>query len=194
MVTVHEIRGCYTPAGRGKFGWILTTGREDIQQKQSISRSRLANVWKTIKGEFDDKNRKKKQPRGDVSYVDYKHFSCTKYAKIILEPVLQGEGEFLPIETEEGPYFLFHCVNYLDCLVLEECEFDRYEEDDPTSPIRSFSKMVFRPEVIRDAHCFHLENAPGALFLTHNFMRLLKEHNFEGLCPRLMWEESSSPA
>jgi len=127
-------------------------------------------------------------------YMNHYNFVCSPRAREILAPHIEQEGEFLPIETEEGPYFLFHCLNYLDCLVLEECEFDRYEEDDPTSPIRSFSKMAFRPEAIRDVHCFHLCSGPGALFLTHNFMRLLKEHNFEGLCPKLMWEESSSPA
>lgn len=184
------------PSGHGKYGHLNELTDADIEQKLTLRRvkTRVIGIWRSPQCRFDDTNRKKKLRRGDVMYMNHYNFVCSPRAREILAPHIEQEGEFLPIETEEGPYFLFHCLNYLDCLVLEECEFDRYEEDDPTSPIRSFSKMAFRPEAIRDVHCFHLCSGPGALFLTHNFMRLLKEHNFEGLCPKLMWEESSSPA
>lgn len=82
----------------------------------------------------------------------------------VCEAILGEYGEFLPVETERGQYWAFHCLHEVSALDEDRCR-DVDWVDDPSVPggrrLLFVAGIAFRPEVARAARVFVLPERPG---------------------------------
>lgn len=108
-------------------------------------------------------------------------------AKMKLEKILSPYGEFLPIYNHEQELFLFHLLNRLPALDLEQSVVDYYPGSNRIAHIREY---VFQKEVVEGQLIFEVDQDSRAqIFVTDRFIKLVEEHQLKGLNYILFWRE-----
>ena len=126
---------------------------------------------------------------GDFSNVNYEPYPCfSGHAKSVLEPHLDGLGQWFELECDEAPYWLFNITNIVDVL------------DEPASKIVDLGSVVavkefaFKPEALRDQLIFKIPQRPGSYNLvTDRFVDLIKQHRLTGFEFKLLWSLEDGP-
>lgn len=109
-------------------------------------------------------------------------------AKSKLENILSSYGEFLPIYSNERELFLFHLLNRLPALDVDQSEVQYLPGSNRIGNIR---KYAFRKEVIDDQWIFDADQDSRAqIFVTDRFIELIEEYQLEGLDYILFWQGS----
>ena len=126
---------------------------------------------------------------GDFSNLGYGSQPCFgAHAKQLLGPHIDGLGQWLALECDEAPYWLFNETHSVDALIEASSEIARFR-DGRVMGIDSFS---FKPEMLRGQLLFQLPQRLGAPNLvTQDFVDLVHEHNLTGFCFRLVWSKDN---
>ena len=126
---------------------------------------------------------------GDFSNVNYEPYPCfSGHAKSVLEPHLNGLGQWFELDCEEAPYWLFEITNIVDAL------------DESASLIVDLGSVVdvkefaFKPEALRDQLIFKIPQRPGSYNLvTDRFVNLVRQHRLTGFVFKLLWSQEDGP-
>ncbi|MCX2796351.1 imm11 family protein [Microbulbifer thermotolerans] len=89
---------------------------------------------------------------------------------------LNGSGEFLPVKTSNGPYWIFNCMTVV---AADETQSNRVVEFDQVTDIK---KLTFNPETVDGKHLFKTDyDGFRSLFCTDDFRRKILEMELQGL-------------
>ncbi|MGH7213183.1 MAG: imm11 family protein [Tepidisphaeraceae bacterium] len=93
-------------------------------------------------------------------------------------------GELLPLESKDGEFYVYHCMNILDAIDRLACEFNW----------STIVKYVFKPDVVRGQHIF-LQAAPneGPIFVSDIFVDRVKSAGLKGFKFTPVWSEETGP-
>jgi hypothetical protein len=100
-----------------------------------------------------------------------------------LEDLLAGNGELLPTDCDEAPYWYYNPTTLLDALNETATEFYG-------SP-RQIARYVFDPTKLRSATIFKISQKPkgSRIFVTDLFMARVKQARLTGFDPLLVWSD-----
>jgi hypothetical protein len=138
----------------------------------------IATKWKGLRARLARERSEKAKPSADFISIDLAFDAMSGRARAILEDLVSGQMEFLPIETPVGPYYGLH-VSYVDCLDVEHAEVLRYKS---SGRIMEVIKYAFRWERLEGIHIFRLpELGTSRLFVSDEFKRLVEANGLTGL-------------
>ncbi len=141
----------------------------------------LGDRWRPMKlrfweGEGEEKSVEQKKPVADFSRITLMPLASAR-ARTVIEPLVQGQVEFLPFETPVGPYYGLN-VRYVDCLDISRAKVKRFSD----GRILRVITYAFRWEKLKDIHIFRIpELNLSRLFVSDEFKRLVETHHLTGL-------------
>lgn len=116
--------------------------------------------------------------------------TCGEESKSILEGLLHGHVDFLPLASHtirDDQYYIVYPRTILDCLDNELSEFRRMS----SGYIVGVAKYAFKPDCIRATPIFRLPIAGspiGRPYVNDTFKQLVEDNNLTGLEFRKVWE------
>ena len=139
-----------------------------------------------------DRNTRKSPRESNAVLADFSNLGngpepCfSARAKALLGPRIDALGQWLALECNEAPYWLFNVTHTVDALDEQQSEVARYSD----GRIMGIDSFVFKPESLRGELLFHVRNTPGVPNLvTQDFVDLVYEHGLTGFSFRLVWSE-----
>jgi hypothetical protein len=124
---------------------------------------------------------------GDYSNLGYGPEPCfSARAKSVLEPHIDGLGQWLELECDEAPYWLFNVTHKVDALDEANSQLIRFDD----GRVMRIAQFAFHPDRLRGQLLFHVPQRPGGPNLvTQDFVDLVHEHGLTGFSFRLVWSE-----
>jgi len=131
-------------------------------------------LWEGEKGE---KKAEKKKPLADFMGTGLSIDAISPRGRVLLEPLIATQVEFLPFETLVGPYYGLH-VQYVDCLDTSRIEAKYFSD----GRVMRVVKYAFHWERLEGIHIFHLpELGLSRLFVSDELKRVVEENGLTGL-------------
>lgn len=118
--------------------------------------------------------------------------TLSRRAAEVLQPMLHDNGELLPLQCDEGDYFIFNVTRIVDALNEANSDVVRFPDGKRILDIRQF---VFFPSQLKDVDIFKLpQQMSGGVFVTDGFVRAVREAGLRGFSFDWLWasEQSSS--
>ncbi len=124
------------------------------------------------------KYRKKERLKSIADFMDAKIAPVVSPgAKMLIEPLVSGQVEFLPFETPVGPYYGLH-VQYVDCLDTSRIKAKYFAD----GRIMRVLEYAFHWDRLENIHIFRLpELGLSRLFVSDEFKQLVETHGLTGL-------------
>jgi len=122
---------------------------------------------------------------GDFSCLDHGPLPMfSERAKQVLEPYIGKSGQWLKLECDESPYWLFNVTNVIDALDESKSELLRFAD----GKVLRIARFAFHPERLRDQMIFGVSQRPLAHNLvTDEFVRLAEHHKLTGFEFKRVW-------
>ncbi len=132
-----------------------------------------------FEGEKGKKRKERRKPIADFT-SGYVVDACSERARAVIEPLVRGQVEFLPLITPVGMYFEMN-LQRLSCLDVERSEID-YLYPEEKRKIFQVKKYAFRWDALKDQHIFWIrEVGKTPTFVSDEFKNLVEEHGLTGL-------------
>ena len=131
----------------------------------------LAAKWKPVKvlGQVS--------PFNDYPKIDY--YPCfSKRACEALSDLLDGNGELLPVETENGVYYIYHVTKVIDILDLNKSDIT-FKHSHPRIALE-VDHFVLSDGLDIDAAIFKIPQLVYSVFVTDTFYQRVMESNLNG--------------
>jgi len=94
-----------------------------------------------------------------------------------LQPVLQTNGELLPLASDDEEYFAFNVKTLSDALSTNESDIVYF----PSGTIMRVNDYVLNPKGVGSTPIFKLSQTPlMAVFVTDDFVRMVESHGLLG--------------
>jgi hypothetical protein len=111
-------------------------------------------------------------------------------AKAVFEPHLQGLGQWIPLDFDEAPYWLFWLTEVRDLLDPKLSVVDHY----PDGKVRRIERAAFKPEVAQAPFMWHVPQQPSQFVcVTDSALELVREHKLTGFSFELLWNSKHGP-
>lgn len=118
-----------------------------------------------------------------VGALPYPVFS--ERARAVFGPHLEGLGQWVPLDFDEAPYWLFWLTDTRDVLDVAASGI-RYFSDG--SGILEIEQPTFRAEAVEGLFMWKLPQRPGSLIcVTDTALDLVREHRLTGFWFELLW-------
>ena len=140
-----------------------------------------AAEWEAVRmilfeGNPGEKRKEQRKPIPDFAN-GYVVDSCSDRARRVIEPLVQGQIEFLPLTTPVGPYWEMN-VQRLKCLDEEKSLVKRFKD----GQIMRVIKYAFYWERLKGQHIFWIQEVgKHPTFVSDEFKRLVEENDLTGL-------------
>lgn len=164
--------------GRENLEEDLTPGYEESETIRIWSPVYLASLWKAPKvyGRI-------------ATFNDNPGVSCfpafSKRACDVLHKLLKNNGELLPLDSQDGQYYLFNITKVVDVLDIEnsKCEFWC---DPPTTAI-DIESYSFYGDKLNDLSIFRIYDNPMEVFVTDEFVKTVQRNGLNGFSFKKVW-------
>lgn len=137
----------------------------------------------------DSTPRGSKAKLGDFSNLGHGPEPCfSERAKQLLGPHIDGLGQWLALECDEAPYWLFNVTHTVDALDEANSELIHFSD----GRVMRIAQFVFHPEKLRGELLFQVSQCLGTPNLvTQDFVDLVHKHGLTGFSFRLLWSEEN---
>jgi hypothetical protein len=114
----------------------------------------------------------------------------TPSAKMIIGSALQRYGEFLPLSSDEGNFWVFHVTHFVDALDENASEVEH--ASDAPGVIIGISRHSFRPERLTADWMFQLPQwrGRGPIYVADPFVNMIYGSRLTGLEFKRVWPHS----
>jgi hypothetical protein len=128
---------------------------------------------------------------GDYSNLGYGPEPCFgARAKKLLGPHIDNCGQWLALECDEAPYWLFNITNIVDALDEQRSELVHFTH----GGILRIASFSFHEDKLRGQLIFKLPQRPGMYNLvTQDFVDLVSEHRLTGFVFERLWSSDTGP-
>jgi hypothetical protein len=108
----------------------------------------------------------KKEVKNDYDFFNIEEVDdaicITQRMYDILYPLIRENAEFLPMQSDDGVYYLLNVTRFVDCIDRKKsiCTLT------PNGLILDYEDLVFDTEIIKDLLIFRVPDFPYQIFLT----------------------------
>jgi hypothetical protein len=183
--------------GGGKWVWFFTKDKLVIPL-DSVDEAAFFETHKRIavRRNTDNVEKGSKQALADCSNVSYSgHPVFSERSKQVFAPYLEGLGEWIALDFDEAPYWLFWITNVVDALDESNSTVLRFS-DDPNRVMR-IAQYAFKPDIVGKQFLFTLPQRPGSnRLVTDTVVDLVRKHQLTGFMFERLWssETGSTPS
>lgn len=123
----------------------------------------------------------------DFSNLDYSPWPVfSERAKGVLGSRIDSLGQWLKLDCDEAPYWLFNVTNIIDALDEEKSEIARFRD----GGVMAIDRFAFHPDRLRGQLLFGVRQRPLAYNLvTEEFVQLVQQHKLTGFNFKLLWTD-----
>jgi hypothetical protein len=178
--------------GSGQWVWFFTKDKLVIP----LDSADEAAFFKThkriaVRRNTDTDGKGAKQKLADCANVSYSgHPVFSARCKQILAPFLEGLGEWIALDFEEAPYWLFWITHVVDALDEPKSTVLRFS-DDPSRVMR-IAQYAFKPDIVEKQFLFTLPQRPGSnRLVTDAFVDLVRKHQLTGFMFERLWSSET---
>jgi hypothetical protein len=112
-------------------------------------------------------------------------------AKTVFEPHLQGLGQWIPLDFDEAPYWLFWLTEVCDLLNPEHTVISYFPDG---KKVMHIERAAFKPEVAQAPFMWHVPQQPSQFVcVTDSALELVREHKLTGFSFELLWTSKHGP-
>lgn len=154
-----------------------------------LRRSSVRSNWSYPEVEFypyDDSGKRVKRAKQPEYFASDApgHNYLSGAAVRALRDILDEYGEVLPLESKDGEFYVYHCMNEIDAIDPPRCEFDGM----------NIIKYEFKREVVRGQHIFR-PSFPyrTPVFVSDWFVDRVKSAGLKGFKFIPLWSEETGP-
>ena len=109
-----------------------------------------------------------------------------KKAIYILGDLLKGNAEILPLDCENGDFYVINVTKVLDCVDYEESSYKTFSDG---KRIMRFTKYVFDSGKVAEHHLFKIRDERlKRPFVSDEFRKRVLESELSGFIFRLVWD------
>jgi hypothetical protein len=175
----------------GKWVWFFTSGSVMTPEYQESQTFFAAQSHVRIIRNNENVEKGQKRKLADITNVNYDPYPCfSQRAKDILGPHIDPLGQWLPLECEEAPYWLFNVTNVVDALEVEKSKLAYFRD----GGVMAIDEFAFHPDQIKDQLLFKTPQCSGANNLvTQDFVDLVYQHQLTGFVFKLLWSSEAGP-
>jgi len=95
-------------------------------------------------------------------------------------------GEFLPMLSADGEYYLYNVTNVIDCLDLERCSYETFDD----GRIMRIEKYMFRKECLENQDVFRIRQTHRSRdYITSRLVKKIEALGITGFRFDLLWCE-----
>lgn len=156
-------------------------GKLDLGLVQSFNGSQKVKDWKPInvKRMYDREFSNTPGLASHIPVLDDK-------AIAILQDLLKGNAEILPLNCKEGDFFAINVTNILDCVDYKKSEYKTFRDG---KRIMRFIKYVFKPQELISQHLFKIpDEVLKRPFVSDEFRNRVLESGLSGFVFELAWD------
>jgi hypothetical protein len=126
---------------------------------------------------------------GDFSNLGHGPEACfSARAKQLLGPHIDGLGQWLALECDEAPYWLFNVTHTVDALDEAGSEIARFRD----GRVMGIDSFTFKPEKLTGELLFQVPQCLGTPNLvTQAFVDLVHQHRLTGFSFRMVWSKEN---
>jgi hypothetical protein len=152
---------------------------DEFREPKSLAAKWPAVRLELFEGEPGEEKEEQQLPIPDFAR-GYVVMACSERARKIIEALVNGQVEFLPLITPVGPYYEMN-IQRLSCLDVEHSIID-YLYPEEKRKIFKVIKYAFHWERLEGQHIFWIrEVGTTPTFVSDEFKRLVEENNLTGL-------------
>jgi hypothetical protein len=121
----------------------------------------------------------------DITHLTAFHLPVfSEHAKAVFEPHLQRLGQWIPLDFDEMPYWLFWLTEVQDVLDLDVSRIEHFR----SGKVMRIARAAFKPEVAQAPFMWHVPQQPSQFVcVTDTALELVREHRLTGFCFELLW-------
>jgi hypothetical protein len=124
----------------------------------------------------------------DISSFHLPVFS--ERAKAVFQPHLQGLGQWISLDFDEAPYWLFWLTEVQDVLDLGVSRIEHFR----SGKVMHISRAAFKPEAAQAPFMWHVPQQPSQFVcVTDSALELVREHKLTGFSFELLWNSKHGP-
>lgn len=106
-------------------------------------------------------------------------------AVTVLKPILESNGELLPLHSNDGEYFIFNVLRFVDALNEEASEIVRFPDG---KRILEIERFVFDTSKVKNVDIFKLPQQPLArVFVSDEFVDVVRKAGLLGFNFEWLW-------
>ena len=151
--------------------------------KSFDGRSHL-NKWNPIKV-------KRMEPEKGLDLSDAPGFNIPVFSRKAMEclyPLISNNVEILPLDFDEGDYFVINVTTVLDAIDYEKSVYKTFRDG---KRIMAFKKYAFIPEVVKNTSIFKISDEKTRYaFVSDEFKQIVEKNNLTGFKFVLVWDEN----
>lgn len=136
----------------------------------------LKEIWSPLKVEIDPET--KQRPACDFPHLITGTLAMTETALQVIAPLLDGNGELLPLRSQTQTYWVFNVTRLVDCLDDANTTGDRLE----SGRLWHVDQFAWLPDCYDETHIFKIpEFKTGKPFVSDEFKIQVESNNLKGL-------------
>lgn len=142
--------------------------------------------WQPLRAKvFFDDELETQLPPGDFPSLFADEPALSQRAVQVLRPLIEGNGQLLPLQCTGGEYFILNVTNVVDALDERQSEIVRFPDGKRVLDIKRF---VFVPAKLQNVDIFKLPQQPlGRVFVTDGFVKTVRDAGLVGINFEWLW-------
>jgi hypothetical protein len=124
--------------------------------------------------------RQGKLPKGDFPSLYGTEVIFSQRALEVLEPLVQGSVQIIPLHCEEDQLYLIHITTVVDCLDRKRSEI-KWLSGHEGEIVFQIRRNVFHGEGLIEKAIFKIPELFSSTFVSDRFKSIVEEHELQGL-------------
>jgi hypothetical protein len=126
----------------------------------------------------------------DMPWCNSSVIAVTERARPVLEELLAGDAEFLPLDCDEEQLWLVHPWRIVDALDEERSELERFTSSDR---VMTVTRYVFREAALGGVACFKVPQMIAPMFVTEGVVAAIRGNGLTGVRFQRLWQSPALP-
>ncbi|MBR0641991.1 imm11 family protein [Plastoroseomonas hellenica] len=181
----------FTVKGDHQLAWINPAGDGEGVRLSRARGTSAAAGWRPLRVEListlGEEDEVDPPVVTDCPYLGAVQLLLSARARDVLAPLLEPEGEFLPVEAAFGAYWIYNCLRSLEALDEARSVAERFPDGD----IKRITRHELRPEVIGQHAIFHLHGKTGIYYATDRLVAAVERAGLTGFVFTEVWSSES---
>lgn len=181
----------FTVKGDHQLAWINAVGDGEGVRLTKARGTSVAADWRPLRVELiatlGEEDEADPPVLTDCPYLGAVQLLLSARARDALAPLLEPEGEFLPVDAAFGTYWIYNCLRSLEALEETQSAVERF----PDGGIKRIARHELRPEVIGQHAIFHLQGKTGIYYATDRMAAAVERAGLTGFVFTEVWSSDS---
>ncbi len=168
------------------YRWLDLVDGSGFSLLAALNDGPAGQAWTPLAAEWIEDDLNEGKPKSDFPTLGTFPVFSQRAVDALLDLLVEN-GELLPLEVEDGKYYIYNVTRRLDALDEEQSELMRFS----TGRIMNVMRYGFQRAKLQGAAIFKVPQIRGNVFVTEPFVRRVEEVRLTGLEFSEVWAEGA---